>query len=565
MAYDILIKNARIVDGSGKPAFNGNVAVHDGRIAGVGKVDGSAKQVIDAQGMTVTPGFLDVHTHYDAQLMWDPYATSSTWHGVTTVVTGNCGFTLAPCKPRDREYMLTMLARVEGMDEGVLRSALQWEWEGFGEFLARLQRRLGINVACFVGHSATRRYVMGEESTKRAADDDEVQQMKALLKKSLDEGGFGFSTSGSSTHWGADGLPVPSRLATREEFVELASALAGRRAGFMELAGGQGLINKYSPEGKKLLLDMSLAAGRPLNWNDVTYVPDRPTAWKDLLDTVAAQRAQGAKNFLLGRCQTAGFEFNLLMTNIFDRYEHWAHTLIQPHAEKKRLLGDPQVRRQLQEDLDEHALKFKRGLDWNRVMVMKAALPKNAQYDGKRVPEIAKQQGKANIDAFFDLGLEEDLKTQFHLLDERNSDETVVRQILNAPLVMGGTSDAGAHCITECSTGFTTHLLGYWSRERKLIAFEEAVKRITSLPAAAIGLVDRGLVQEGKVADLVLLEPEKVKDLPKEFVNDFPGNAKRLVQRSEGVHKVLVNGQVIWEDGHHTGALPGKVLKSTDY
>ena len=563
MGADILIKGGLIVDGTGAPAYRGNVAVKDGRIASVGNGAESADRVIDADGLAVAPGFWDMHTHYDAQLLWDPIATSTCWHGVTTVIMGNCGFTLAPCKPEDQDWMAHMLARVEGMDIGVLKRTLPWPWESFGEYLDTLDRGIGLNAIAQVGHSAVRRYVMGAEASEREATAEEIEKMKAVVAESLDAGGAGLTTSRGFSHWDGDGRPVPSRAAALEEFMDLATALKGTKVGFIEMAAGSEFTHTRS-DGRARLKRLAEISGRPVCWSAISATLDKPHAWEQRLADLNALRAEGVPFFALGYTQPDDFEFNFRFTNVFDRFPKWQKVLMLGREEKLRAMRDPETRAALREEMKSDPLPALPAR-WDRIVLVKAATPKYERFNMMKVSDIAAELGKDPLDTAFDIALDEDLGTQMRLLDSRNPDENVIPAVLSAPHVAAGFTDAGAHLITEVNTGFCTRLLGYWVREKQAMTLEHAVRVITGVPAEESGITDRGFLKEGLAADITIFDPQTVDTSNREFVDDMPGGATRLVQHATGIEYTLVNGRVLLENGKHSGDLPGRTLRSTYY
>ena len=563
MGADILIKDGLIVDGTGAPAYRGNVAVKDGKIASVGNGTETADRVIDADGKAVAPGFWDMHTHYDAQLLWDPIATSTCWHGVTTVIMGNCGFTIAPCKPEDQEWMARMLARVEGMDIGVLKRTLPWPWESFGEYLDTLDKGIGLNAIAQVGHSAVRRYVMGDDASEREATAEEIEKMKAVIAESLAAGGAGLTTSRGFSHWDGDGRPVPSRAAALDEFMDLAAVLKGTKVGFIEMAAGSEFTHTLS-EGRARLKRLTEISGRPVCWSAISATLDKPDAWEQRLADFNALRAEGVPFFALGYTQPDDFEFNFRFTNVFDRFPKWQKVLMLGREEKLRAMRDPETRAILREEMKSDPLP---GLParWNRIVLVKAATPKYERFNMMKVSDIAADLGKDPLDTAFDIALDEDLGTQMRLLDARNPDENVIPAVLSTPHIAAGFTDAGAHLITEVNTGFCTRLLGYWVREKQAMTLEHAVRLITGVPAEESGITDRGFLKEGLAADITIFDPRTVNTSAREFVDDMPGGATRLVQHAKGIEYTLVNGRVLLEHGKHSGDLPGRTLRSTYY
>jgi len=558
MRYDLLIKGGRIYDGSGLPSYMGDVAVEGGRIAEVGRLGGSARRVVHADGLAVAPGFIDFHTHLDAQLLWDPIATSSCWHGITTVIPGNCGLTLAPCRPQDRESILGSFVRVEAMPLQVLRSAVNWEWKTFPEYLSRLDGRLGVNVAALVGHCALRQYVMGEEASERAARPGEIEKMKKLLKQSVLAGAIGFSTNQNPVHMRADGRPIASRLATEEEIIELAGVLGGVNRGSVQISVGTPGISVPAEKGVAFFNRLA-AAGRPVIWQSIAHRWDQPDLWRQLLGMAEQSLAAGIPSYPLCNARLFNNRFNLKNAQVFDDLPTWKQILFTPIDQRTEAFRDPEVRQKLRSEAVENRFRSRFSRRWDLVYMIKAATAKNKPLEKKSVAEIAQMQGKDVIDAFLDLSLEENLETLFQT-SSNNGDENAVAEILKSPFTLVGQSDAGAHLIYDAGYGYATRFLGYWIRERKVMSLEEGIRKLTFMVASIFGLYDRGLIRPGLAADLVLFDPVTVRDCEPEMASDLPGGEKRLIQKAMGVNMSVVNGQVLTVDGEHTGALPGRVL-----
>jgi N-acyl-D-amino-acid deacylase len=563
MPYDILIKNARVIDGSGMPSFVGNVAVRAGKIADIGRVSGGARRTIDADGLAVSPGFIDFHTHLDAQLLWDPIATSSCWHGVTTVIPGNCGLTLAPCRAQDRESTLGSFVRVEAMPLQVLKSAVNWEWETFPEYLNRLDGRLGVNVAALVGHCALRQYVMGDAASERAATADEIARMKNVLRESVSAGAIGFSTNQNPVHMRSDGSPIPSRLAAEEEILELAAVLGELQRGSVQISVGTLGVAVPAEKGVALFDRIAARAGRPVVWQSISHRWDQPDLWRQLLDLAQKSSAAGVPSYPLCNARLFNNRFNLKNAQVFDDLPTWKETLFEPLDTRMGLFRDAAHRRKLRTEAVENHFRSRFSRRWDLVFMIKAATAKNKALEGKSVAEIAAIQRKDVIDAFLDLSLEEGLDTLFQS-SNTNGDESAVAEILRSPLTLVGQSDAGAHLIYDAGYGYATRLLGHWVRERKIMSLEEGVRKLTSMVASIFGLTDRGRIRLGMAADLVLFDPATVNDCEPEMVCDLPGAERRLVQKATGVKMTLVNGAILTEDGKHTGALPGCVLGKSE-
>jgi len=557
--YDLLIKGGRVCDGSGLPSYLGDVAVQNGRIAEVGRVDGGAERVIDAGGLAVSPGFIDFHTHLDAQLLWDPIATSSCWHGITTVIPGNCGLTLAPCRPQDRESTLGSFVRVEAMPLQVLKSAVNWEWETFPEYLNRLDGKLGVNVAALVGHCALRQYVMGDAACEREATDDEIERMKNILKESMRAGAIGFSTNQNPVHMRSDGRPIPSRLAAKREILELAGVLGDLSRGSVQISVGTPGIAVPAEEAVAWFNRIAARAGRPVVWQSIAHRWDQPSLYRQLLDLAEKGQAEGVPSYPLCNARLFNNRFNLKNAQVFDDLPTWKETLFKPLDARIERFRDPELRMKLRSEAVENNFRSRFSRRWDLVYMIKAASAKNKPLERKSVAEIAALQGKEVIDAFLDLSLEEGLETMFQT-SSTNGDESAVAEILRSPHTLVGQSDAGAHLIYDAGYGYATRFLGHWIRERNVMGLEEGVRKLTSMVASIFGLHDRGLIRPGMAADLVLFDPDTVGDSEPEMVSDLPGGEKRLVQKAKGIQMTLVNGEVLTEAGKHSGALPGRVL-----
>ena len=559
MAYDILIKGGRIYDGSGMPSYLGDVAVKDGRIVETGRIGGDARRLIKADGLAVSPGFIDFHTHLDAQLLWDPIATSSCFHGVTTVIPGNCALALAPCREKDREAILGSFERVEAISLPALRAGVDWSWTTFPEYLGRLNKKLGVNVASLMGHCAIRQFVMGDAAAERAATPAEISQMKEILKQGVRAGAIGFSTNQNPVHMFADGRPIPSRLATDEEIVELACALGEINQGAVQISRGSLGVSVPNVESVKLFDEIATKSGRPVVWQSIAHRWDRPNMWREQLDLAAQSLAKGAQSYPL--CNARLFNNRLTMKNaqVFDDLPTWKQILFLPMEERTKVLRDAEVRRKLRYEAVEEKKPSRFSRRWDLVYMIKAATAANKHLEKKSVAEIAQLRGQDVIDAFLDLSLEEGLETEFQT-SSTNGDEQAVAEILRSPFTLVGQSDAGAHLIYDAGYGYATRLLGYWIRERNVMSLEEGVRKLTFMVASIFGLRDRGLLRPGMAADLVVFDPATVRECEPEMVQDLPGGEKRFIQKATGIEMTIVNGEVLTSQGEHTGAFPGRVL-----
>ena len=551
MALDILIQGATIVDGTGRPRYQGDIAIKEGSIVAVGKTAESASRVVNAAGLVAAPGFWDVHTHYDAQLLWDPLASSSVWHGTTSIVIGNCGFGIAPVRPEDQEYTVRSLARVEGMDQAALMETLPWTFESFGDYLDLLDGNVGINVMAMVGHSAVRRYVLGPEASQREADEEEVETMRRIVAEALRAGGFGFTSSRSRTHWDGEGQPVPSRLATTDELKTLACQMKGIKCGFIHGIGD----SAFSQELTEIM-------GRPYLYPPLTQVvTEEPDAWKGKLDDVQREIETG-RTFGMAPVNRRQFEMSFDNTNVFDRWMEWQKLMTEPVPARMVMMRDPDLRDRLRREMEHDPLPVL-PFDWSLVTLVESPTGRWQRLVGKTAPEIADELGKDPLDSILDIALDEELKSHFTVRDTRYPNEDILPEILKAPHMVIGMSDSGAHGLTQVDTGFPTHLLGYWGRERGLITIEEAVNILSARPADEVGITDRGRLLPGQAADIVLFDLDKVMDGERVFQSDLPGGSRRLVQYASGIESVMVNGVVVRQGDQDTGDLGGRLLRST--
>ena len=562
MAYDLLIQNGRIIDGSGMPGFRGDVGVKDGKIVEIGKLGGPAARVVDAAGMVVAPGFIDNHCHYDAQVSWDPLCSFSCDHGATTVIFGNCSLSLAPVRPGKSERLAEFLSYVEAIPMEVLRT-VDFTWETVPQYIAQLDRNLGVNVGNLIGHSAVRYYVMGDECQKRAATDAEIEAMRDVVREGMAAGALGISVSRNQGHYDPQGVHVPALWAEEKELFAICDVLRELGTGIIQSGGGNGAEMKNG-----LMSRLSEATGRPVVYNNLNQSMRRPNEWKEQMAKVDASFAKGIRAYPTCTPNRITDFFTMRNTQVFRGLPTWHPLLLASHEEKMRAYRDPEIRQKLHAE----AVEFKvttlpPGICrtwWDYMTVQHAALPKNKHLEGKTVGEIAKAQGKGVIDAFLDLVVEEDLDTAF-LHGENNVDDDAVAQILNYPHAIIGLSDGGAHVQFQSGFGFSTRLLSEWVREKKIMSLETAVRRLTFESATIFGLHDRGLLLPGMVADIVIFDPETVRPLPHEVVHDFPTGAMRIREPAEGIRMTIVNGQILLEDGKHSGALPGRVLRNPHY
>lgn len=549
MAYDLLIKNGRIVDGSGMPSIWGDVGVGGGKIVEVGKLDAPARRVIDVHGQTVAPGFIDAHCHYDAQALWDPLCTWTCHHGTTTVVNGNCSLGLAPARPGERDDLVSMLSRVEAIPIESLRAGIEGSWETIPEYLDVLDRRLGVNFASLIGFSAVRRYVMGEDAYTEQATPDQIGQMKAIVREGIAAGAIGLSFERNIRHVDLEGRVTPCNVADSEELVAVAQALGEIGAGSIQFNGFDRLELKQG-----LLGRMSRTSGRPL----VTTIG--AWDWEEKTEHLERSRREGARLVpMLTPFIDDPQRWTVLTSNSFDRLPNWMATTIKPLEERRLAFKDPARRAGLRDD----TLTDVQRPSWDTTVVSTAVLSKNQHVVGKSITEIARGQGKEPFDAFFDLVLEEDLDTVF--AQRTGNGPEVKGPAITSPYTMPGQADSGAHVTRRCDSHVSTHLLAFWVRELGAMTLEEAVRKLTFVPATAFGLHDRGLIRPGLAADLTVFDPDTVSPGELDQVRDFPADAVRMRRLPRGIEYTIVNGEVLIEEGEHTGAYPGRVARSSAY
>lgn len=563
MTLDLVIRGGSLVDGTGAPARRGDVGVHQGRVVALGSVEDHAAQVIDAEGLLVAPGFVDLHTHYDAQLLWDPTASPSPLHGVTTVIGGNCGFSLAPAGAAHSDYLARMMARVEGMPLAALREGLDWRWQSFGEWLDRLEGHIGVNAGFLAGHSSLRRSVMGDDAVGGDPTDAELKELEASLHRALEEGALGFSTSWAHTHHDGEGNPVPSRAARRHEVELLAWVLRSHPGTTVEMIV-PGCLNGFSDEEVDLLTTVSLLANRPVNWNVLGVSAANPEATEHQLAASSEAAARGATVVALTMPHTMRLRLSFAHGAILDGLPGWREVLALEPQERLVALGDPEVRRRL----DQGAQSKEAGIlgalaNWKRLVIEETFDPANAAYEGRTVGEVARELDVDPFDALLDVVVRDHLRTGLRPpIPESDADWELRARVWQDPRAVVGGSDAGAHLDTMCGAIYTTSLLGEGVRSRGLLSWEKAIALLSDVPARLYGLVDRGRLAQGYWADVVILDPESVGHGPERTRDDLPGGASRLYAEAVGVEHVLVNGVEIVHHGAFTDARAGRVLRS---
>jgi N-acyl-D-aspartate/D-glutamate deacylase len=550
-AYDLLIRGGTLYDGTGAPGRQGDVAISGGRVVATGEVRGAAARTLDATGCAVAPGFVDVHTHYDAQVLWDRMCTVSPWHGVTTAVMGNCGFGIAPTRPAHRERILRTLESVEGMSLDALRVGLgdDWAFETFPQYLDALESRgSAINLGALVGHTPVRLYVMGDDATEREATAEETAAMAAIVEEALRAGAVGFATSKAPTHVGYAGKPVPSRLAAFEEVRALAGALRRVGAGVLQATAGPGL---FVQEFAALQRD----TGRTVSW---TALLAGAGDHRRTLATHEELQAQGVAVIPQVACRPLQLEYQFKAPFPFESLACFGPVSAADLAGRRRLYADPAFRAAFRETGAQAIL----GGRWDDTAI--AVCPSDPSLEERSVGAVASERGVHPVDLALDLALASGLEARFRVA-VFNTDEAAVAELLRHPATVLGLSDAGAHASQLCDACFSTHLLGHWVREKGVLALEEAVRLLTGRAAEVFGLADRGRLAPGLAGDVVVFDPARVGCTPLRRVRDLPGGADRLVSDAVGIRAVVVNGTLLREDGRDAvdpaGPLPGRILR----
>ena len=558
MDYDLKVEGGLILDGSGRPGVQGSVAVKDGRMVAVGDAPGQAARTIDAGGLVIAPGFVDIHTHYDAQVMWDRMVTVSPWHGVTTVVMGNCGFGVAPTRPEHRGQIMRTLEKVEGMSLTALETGLGYDWpfETFPQYLEALEGRgVGINVAALVGHTAVRMYVMGDDAYERAATDDEIKAMQQIVREAMRAGAAGFATSKGFAHIGYLGKPVPSRLATIDEITALTSVLGESGSGTVEVATGAGLsYDEYE--------QIARGNGRPISFSFLAGRED----WQKMcshLERMRRLEREGVSLVPQIAARPLVMEFNFLAPFPLENlkiFKPVSQALDVPA--KMRVYADPEFRRSYREVVDGGKAVINRALNAERTWI--SFCPAQPELEQRTVAEVSRERGVHPVDLMLDLSIASNLTALFRITI-LNDDEEKVAQLLTQPDAMLGLTDAGAHASQLCDACAYTYTLGHWVREKQVLSLPQAVRMMTARPAEVYGLRDRGRIAVGAPADLVLFDPETVGAGALRRVNDLPGGADRLVSDASGIEMVMVGGVPIRWQGKDAidpqGPLPGRVLR----
>ncbi len=563
MGYDLLVKNGTVIDGSGSPGYRADVGVVDGKIAAIGRINESAKRTIDADGHIVSPGFVDGHTHMDAQIFWDPIGSCSCYHGVTSVVMGNCGFTLAPCKQEDADMVFRNLERAEDLSRDAMLEGIDWRWETFPEFLDVIDELpKGINYAGYIGHSALRTYVMGERAFSDAAGEDDVRSMQGLVKQAVQAGAIGFSTSRTFNHLTADDRPVASRIAEWNEVRAIVNAVGETGKGLFEIAGeAPGRDPERIAEYHGRLRDLAVESGVPQTWGmfSVRAAPDLWRPYFDLLDETAAA---GGRMFAQVHSRALSSLLSFESNTPFDNWEYWSEFRQLPLAEQAAKMRNPEIKAKLIEIASREYTGPRivgaeaRPPEWDYIYPMDDMI-----YDKPSMAEIARGKGLHPVELMIDMALERDLK-MFFRQPIANEDQAQVLDMMKHPRSVITFSDSGAHVSQIMDSSLQTHLLSYWVREKQAMTLEEAIKQITYNTATMWGLHDRGLLREGMAADLVVFDADTIGAKMPEVVNDLPASAKRLKQTADGILNTVVNGEILLTNNDHSGAAPGQLLRS---
>ena len=557
--FDLVIKDAEIHDGAGSAPVRGDLGVTDGKIIAVGGKLGAAKETVKADGLALAPGIIDGHTHYDAQITWDPFVDPSPALGVTTAILGNCGFTIAPCKPADRDLTMRHLTHVEGMSLDALRAGIRWEFESFSQYLDMLQTQgVGLNVACFAGHSAIRTFVMGAEATERVATGDEVTAMAKLVREAMDAGAVGFATSTSEAHNGEGGTPMPSRLADDHELRTLVRTMGESGHGVYMLTRGRTTTIPY-------LEELAIEAKRPVVIAALFHSNTNPTAAFTTLDQVNAARSRGHELVAQTSCCPLSMDFTFKSPYLFESMASWKPAMAAHDPEAlKKIYRDPSWRDAVRGELSGSRGRLLFNSEWDKLFVVEAAKPENRAMEGATLAELAKRANKDPLDYILDFALSENLDTTF-VAQLLHNDDKAVGRILADPNTHISLSDAGAHLTFFCDAGFGLHLMGHWSRDLGVLDLPQAVHRLTGQPAKLFGLKDRGLLREGYAADLMLFDPATVARGPKRRAHDLPAGAARLTSSALGLHGVWINGTRVTDAKGFCAdrsARPGEVIRS---
>jgi N-acyl-D-aspartate/D-glutamate deacylase len=570
MSGDVVLRGGLVVDGTGGPGRVADVAIRGGRTREIGPVgDAPGARVIDATGLVVAPGFIDIHTHYDAQLLWDPLLGASTQYGVTTIVMGNCGIGVAPTRPNAEEYLVQLLARVEGMPVDALEQGLSWTWRTFGDYLHAIDQPMGANIVSLVGHSPLRYTVMGDDAYGRAATREEIASMQQLLRAALAEGAWGFSSSAAGTHNDLAGRPAPSRLADWAEYEALADVVGEFGFGIIGMSP-ESKLRGLNDNDRALLQMLSLRGRASVNWNPLVHTSSIPDLWSVNLSASAQAAASGARVFaVFNPSSVGGNRVDLDTCFLFAALPNWKSISSLPRAEKVRAFSDIEIRKLLADDLENDSsmglLTAKLRTMWDILRITEAFSPENRQYVGRLVGDVARESGRTPFDTMLDIAIADDLRTVFMQEDVRTEDDearAAFDTMAHSPYVMFGGSDAGAHLDMLANESLPARTLEWRVRDQGSLTLEEAVRGFTSALADAIGLPGRGRLEPGAAGDVVVFDLDRIGAGDAHVINDLPGGGGRLMTEARGMQYTIVDGEIVFDAGKATGALPGRLLRS---
>jgi N-acyl-D-amino-acid deacylase len=559
--YDLIIRNGTVIDGSGLPRFRADVGVSAGRIASIGRIHESAKQTIDAEGHVVAPGFVDAHTHMDAQVFWDVLGSCSCWHGVTSVVMGNCGFSLAPCAEKDKLLVMRNLERAEDIAPEAMQAGIKWSWTTFAEYLDAVDRLpKGINYAAYIGHSALRTYVMGGRAFEEEATSEDLELMKHEVRDAIRAGAIGFTTSRTSNHQTPDGRPVASRVANWNEVRQLVSVMGELNAGIFEIAGEDtGAAGPRLDDYLARLESLAVDTGVPVTFGMFSS-RRAPDYWRNYFALAERTAAAGGRMFIQVHSRALNVLLSFETVTPFDRLPVWREFRKQPLAAQEAALRDPEARRRLVEAARERQSERgvgaeARGANFRWIFPLDRPTPPY-----QSIAEIAERQGTDPVEVMIDLALDKHLK-QFFMQTLTNENQDHVLEMMRHPHSVVTFSDSGAHVSQIMDSSLQTHVLSHWVRDKQSLTLEEAVRLLSFVPAYRWGLIGRGMLREGNYADVIVFDPETIAPKLPELVYDLPAGARRLKQQSTGLLATVVNGEVVLRNNDHTGALPGRLLR----
>jgi N-acyl-D-aspartate/D-glutamate deacylase len=561
--YDLIIRNGTVIDGSGMPRFKGDVGIEHGRIAAIGKIRESSRETLDAEGHVVSPGLIDAHTHMDAQVFWDRLGSCSCWHGVTSVVMGNCGFSLAPCAEKDKVLVMRNLERAEDISPEAMQAGIKWSWTTFAQYLDAVDRLpKGINYSAYVGHSALRTYVMGQRAFEEQATTEDLALMQHELRDAIRAGAIGFTTSRTSNHQTPDGRPVASRIANWDEVRQLVGVMGELGAGIFEIAGEDtGVegprLDDYLGRLKSLAVDTSV----PVTFGMFSS-RRAPNYWRRYFETADQTAAAGGRMFVQVHSRSLNLLLSFETSMPFDRLPAWREIRKLPLAEQEAALRNPDIRRKLVDAARNRSDDSERGVGAEaRMANFKWLFPLDKPTPPYRsIAEIAAEMDKDPVEVIIDLALEKNLK-RFFLQTLVNENQDHVLEMMKHPRSVVTFSDSGAHVSQIMDSSLQTHVLSHWVREKEAVTLEEAIRMLSFVPAYHWGLNGRGLLREGNFADVIVFDPDKIAPKLPELVYDLPAGARRLKQKSEGLLATVVNGEVVLRNNEHTGALPGRLLR----